>query len=253
MQRWTAGEAGAGSPLPRLDSTKKAPSPVFDERFDAFYMSFEDRFRGSRNEIKERISFYLPYVWESNAGTADRPILDLGCGRGEWLELLRDIGARARGVDINSAMLALCRHRRLDVVQADALEYLRSLPDKSQSAVTGFHIIEHLAFDTLMDVFTEALRVVEPSGFVIFESPNCKNLIVGACNFNIDPTHRNPVFPDTAKFMLDMVGFQRVELEYLTPIAKTPFDGNGGDQPVLKDLLYGPQDFAVIGYKAAAS
>ncbi len=253
IQRWSGGKSEAGGALRKLDSSKKAPLPAFDERFDAFYMSFEDRFRGSRNEIKERISFYLPYIWESNFGGADRPVLDLGCGRGEWLELLRDIGSNARGVDINSAMLALCRHRRLDVVQADALEYLRSLPDNSQSAVTGFHIIEHLAFDILMDVFAETQRVVAPGGLVIFESPNCKNLIVGACNFNIDPTHRNPVFPDTAKFMLDMVGFQRVELEYLTPMVKTPFDGKGADQPVLKDLLYGPQDFAVIGYKAAAS
>ena len=252
MQRWTAGEAGAGSPLPRLDSTKKAPSPVFDERFDAFYMSFEDRFRGSRNEIKERISFYLPYVWESNAGTADRPILDLGCGRGEWLELLREVGANARGVDINLAMLALCRHRNLDVIQADALEFLRSLPDNSLGAVTGFHIIEHLPFATLMDIFGEAQRVVEPGGFVIFESPNCKNLIVGASNFNIDPTHRNPVFPETAEFMLNSHGFQNVELQYLSSVTAAQFEGRTRQAVVLNELLYGPQDFAVIGHKPAA-
>jgi O-antigen chain-terminating methyltransferase len=156
----------------------------------------------------------------------------------------------ARGVDINSAMLDLCRRRGLDTVPGDALQYLRSLPDKSQGAVTGFHIIEHLPFEVLMDLFTEVQRVVEPGGFVIFESPNCKNLLVGACSFNIDPTHRNPVFPETAKFMLEILGFHPVELEYLTPISETPFDTDGAIHPVLKDLLYGPQDFAVIGFKA---
>jgi O-antigen chain-terminating methyltransferase len=240
---------------PAVDATpgRKATSGAFDERFDAFYMSFEDRFRGPRHEIKERISFYLPYIWESNASAPDLPVLDLGCGRGEWLELLRDVGVPARGVDVNSAMLALCRQRHLDVIQADVLEYLRSLPDDSQNAVTGFHIIEHLPFDTLMDVLTETQRVVAPGGLVILESPNCKNLIVGACSFNIDPTHRNPIFPDTAKFMLDRIGFERIEIEYLTPIATTPFDGNGTVEPVLKELLYGPQDFAVIGHKPLAS
>lgn len=252
MQRWTDGNTEASGPLRKLTPTQKAPAPVFDERFDAFYMSFEDRFRGSRNEIKERISFYLPYVWESNAGTADRPILDLGCGRGEWLELLREVGANARGVDINLAMLALCRHRDLDVIQADALEFLRSLPDNSLGAVTGFHIIEHLPFATLMDIFGEAQRVVEPGGFVIFESPNCKNLIVGASNFNIDPTHRNPVFPETAEFMLNSHGFQNVELQYLSSVTAAQFEGRTRQAVVLNELLYGPQDFAVIGHKPAA-
>ena len=236
--------------LTDLDFIARAATQAIDGRFDAFYMSFEDRFRGSRNEIKERISFYLPYVWETKAGTAGHPVLDLGCGRGEWLELLCDSGMEARGVDINSAMLDLCRQRGLDVVKADALEYLRSLPDNSQGAVTGFHIIEHLPFEVLMDLLSEVQRVVEPGGFVIFESPNCKNLLVGACSFNIDPTHRNPVFPDTAKFMLEILGFHPVELEYLTPISETPFETDGGVHPVLKDLLYGPQDFAVIGFKA---
>jgi len=249
IQRWITSTGIFKEP----DFIAEAAIEATGNRFDAFYLQFENRFRGSRNEIKERISFYLPYVWETRAGSGGHPLLDLGCGRGEWLELLRDSGMEALGIDINSAMLDLCRQRGLHVVNADALEYLRSLPDNSQGAVTGFHIIEHLPFTVLMDVFTEVQRVVEPGGFVIFESPNCKNLIVGACNFNVDPTHRNPVFPDTAKFMLDILGFQPVELEYLTPMAKTPFDVDKSVHPVLKDLLYGPQDFAVIGYKATSA
>ena len=104
-----------------------------------------------------------------------------------------------------------------------------------------------------MDMFSEVQRIVEPGGFVIFESPNCKNLLVGACNFNVDPTHRDPVFPDTAKFILDTLGFHPVTLEYLTPVLIAPGDATEDVHPVLKDLLYGPQDFAVIGYKAVAT
>src|SRR5206468_1453751 len=118
----------------------------------------------------------------------------------------------------------------------------------SHGAVTGFHIIEHLPFEVLMNLLAETRRVLRPGGIAIFESPNCKNLIVGACSFNIDPTHRRPVFPESAEFMLASQGFERVSLEYLTPIHPTS-TADSDDVKAIKDLLYGPQDFAVIGYK----
>jgi O-antigen chain-terminating methyltransferase len=135
------------------------------------------------------------------------------------------------------------------VVQADVLEYLRSLPDESQGAITGFHIIEHLRFEMLMKVLAESHRVLKAGGFVIVESPNCKNLVVGACHFYADPTHRNPVFPDTAAFMLSAQGFDPVRIEYLTPAEGSPFDANSSGGGVLNERFYGPQDFAVIAHK----
>jgi ubiquinone/menaquinone biosynthesis C-methylase UbiE len=218
-------------------------------RLDAFYFSFENRFRGPREEIKRRMRFYLPLVKNCPAGKRGRPIVDLGCGRGEWLELLKQQKLTATGVDLNEAMIDQCKERRLDVVQADAVEFLRQLPDDSQGAITGFHIIEHLPLDTLVNLITETFRVLHPGGLAIFESPNCKNLTVGACSFYIDPTHRNPVFPDTAQFMLEIKGFERVTLEYLHP-SETPDTSDIGEQPVyLRDLLWGPRDFGVMGYK----
>ena len=107
-------------------------------------------------------------------------------------------------------------------MQGDAIEFLRNLPDRSQGAVTGFHIIEHLPLEVLIQLLMHSRRVLKPGGIAIFESPNCKNLMVGACNFNIDPTHRNPVFPETAQFMLETQGFERVTLEYLTPVETPP-------------------------------
>ena len=219
---------------------------------DSFYLSFENRFRGSRTEIKRRVKFYLPFLAKSNAGKAARPVLDLGCGRGEWLELLKENKLEGHGVDLNSAMIAQCKERDLGVTHADALDYLRSLRPNSQGGVTGFHIIEHLPFETLMDFLRETRRVLKPGGIAIFESPNCKNLVVGAANFNIDPTHRNPVFPETAEFMLQSLGFERTSLEYLSPVAGVKFDDSTRELATIKDMLYGPQDFAVIAHKPGA-
>jgi O-antigen chain-terminating methyltransferase len=218
-------------------------------RLDAFYFSFENRFRGPREEIKRRLRFYLPVVENCRAGKRGRPIVDLGCGRGEWLELLREQKLTAAGVDLNETMIDQCKQRALNVVQADALEFLRRLPDNSHGAITGFHIIEHLPLDTLVSLVAETFRVLRPGGLGIFESPNCKNLTVGACTFYIDPTHRNPVFPETAQFILESNGFERVTLEYLCPVETTDISDLGEQSAHLRELLYGPRDFGVIGYK----
>lgn len=243
-----------------LDSGRPGPTGVAAEqvgraaewdahRLDSFYLSFENRFRGDRAEIKERVRFYLPVLSEADAGAPGRPIIDLGCGRGEWLELLQENRLEAMGVDLNKAMVGECAERNLPVTEGDAVAYMRSLPDDSQGAVTGFHIIEHLPLETLVDLFSEARRVLRPGGLVIFESPNCKNLMVGACNFNVDPTHKNPVFPETAEFMLGTQGFESIEIKYLSPVDVTLRPEAKDLAPVLFDLFYGPQDFAVIGRK----
>jgi O-antigen chain-terminating methyltransferase len=228
---------------------KKSGAKGITPGLDSFYLSFEDRFRGSREEIKARVAFYLPLVRKTGAGTSRAPVLDLGCGRGEWLELLKEHKLEGRGVDLNTAMVTQCKSRGLKVQMGDAIEHLRSLRANSQGAVTGFHIIEHLPFEVLMALFSETRRVLKPGGVAIFESPNCKNLVVGACNFNIDPTHRNPVYPETAEFMLASHGFEKIRIEYLSPVPNPNFDDTTPELATIKDLLYGPQDFGVIAYK----
>jgi SAM-dependent methyltransferase len=219
---------------------------------DSFYVAFENRFRGPRNEIKKRVEFYLPFIRKSRAGGRARPILDIGCGRGEWLELLKENKLEGRGVDLNATMVAQCKARGLKVELRDAISYLRSLRANSLGAITGFHIIEHLSFEMLLDLFRQARRALTPGGVAIFESPNCKNLIVGACNFHIDPTHRNPVFPETAEMMLASQGFEKIQIEYLSPVPDVKFSGDTAELAVIKDLLYGPQDFGIIAFKPAA-
>lgn len=251
LRQWFAGRGSKNNQ--KLPASRKATTDGMPGRLDAFYVSFEDCFRGPRKEIKKRVEIYLPLIRKAHAGRPEAPVLDVGCGRGEWLELLKEHKLQASGVDINSAMLAQCRERKLKVVQGDAIAHLRALPKSSLGAVTGFHIIEHLELEVLMDLLAEAIRVLVPGGVAIFESPNCKNLVVGATNFNIDPTHRNPVFPETAQFMLSVHGFEKVHLKYLAPVEAKRFAGKDPQSTVLNELLYGPQDFAVIGNKPPTS
>ena len=123
----------------------RPPAQLRVRPHDALYAALEDRFRGTREDVKERSSFYLQFIKESEAA-----VLDVGCGRGEWLELMRENGIKALGVDMNRVLIEQCRERGLEVVEEDVLVYLRNLPDKSLGAVTGFHIIEHISLESLV-------------------------------------------------------------------------------------------------------
>jgi O-antigen chain-terminating methyltransferase len=222
-----------------------------DRLLDTFYARFEDRFRGTREEIKTRAAYCLAIVREAGAGTAERPIVDLGCGRGEWLDLLAEQGLTARGVDSNLAMVAENRERGRDVVEAEALTYLRGLPDRSCGAVTALHLVEHLPFPTVIAIVDEIARVLQSSGVAILETPNPQNLLVGACTFYIDPTHRRPLHPETMRFLAEARGLTRVEIRYLHPMEGPglPEDEHGLASR-LNEYFHGPRDFAVLGYRA---
>lgn len=216
---------------------------------DAFYVAFEDKFRGEYSEILERLKIYLPLIEAAKVEAPDAWILDIGCGRGEWLELLRDSGYTARGLDINRVMLEHCRAKQLEVIESDAIAYLMSLPDASLSAITGFHIIEHLPFELLVRLFDEALRVLRPGGLLIFETPNPENILVGSHTFYLDPTHQNPLPSITVKFLAELRGFTKVSILKLHPYpVEAQFSTEGFER--LNDYFYGAQDYAVIGYKS---
>lgn len=216
---------------------------------DAFYVSFEDQFRGTRREIKERLRVYLPILRGGSIGTDQMPVLDVGSGRGEWLELLKDEGMRARGVDLNRVLAAGCRARGLDVVERDVMEYLRELPDESVGAVTGFHIIEHLPVDVLIKMLDETMRVVKRGGAVLFETPNPQNVLVGSCNFYFDPTHRNPLPSPIMQFLVESRGFTRTRIINLNPSDAEPVAGESDLVKRFNQYFYGPMDYAVVGWK----
>lgn len=213
---------------------------------DAFYTSFEEHFRGSREEIMKRLEVYLPVL---NRASITTDILDIGCGRGEWLEVLKNAGLEGRGIDTNRVQVEWCQGRGLEVANDDAITYLRSLPDASLSAVTGFHIIEHLEFESLLALLYEIIRVLKPGGLIIFETPNPENVSVANHNFYVDPTHRHPLPIPMMRFLFESRGLDRIEIIKLHPSETPRVEGQADLVQRFNEYFYGPMDYAIIGRK----
>jgi SAM-dependent methyltransferase len=229
-------------------ATAEPESLTHDRADESLYVSFQERFRGSRSDIKNRQRVYLPLIAEATA-VADGGVLDVGCGRGEWLELLQENRITARGIDINSAMVDDCRALGLQVEIGDAVKYLQGLPTDTLGAVTAFHVIEHLPPPVLITFLDEGLRVLQPGGIIILETPNPANLQVGAHTFWLDQTHVKPIPSATAAFLLEARGYVAVQILALhaMPEAEVQYDNPLLNQ--LNQLLHGPQDYAVVGKK----
>jgi O-antigen chain-terminating methyltransferase len=176
---------------------------------DDFYRAFEDKYRGSRETIKQRLRAYAGFITPLATHFQPATALDLGCGRGEWLELLHENGFAAHGVDLDDGMLAACRERGLQAENAEAVAALRALPDASLALVSAFHLVEHIPFDALQQLVREALRVLRPGGLLIMETPNPENLVVGASSFYMDPSHLKPIPPRLLSFLTEHAGFGR--------------------------------------------
>lgn len=196
--------------LPEAFTTQQVTKLLVEEGryLDSLHVAFEDKFRANREAVLEAFKVYLPYVERIARKEGKKlPLLDVACGRGEWLELLRRHGHSAKGVDINRSALEQCKDLGLDVVEEDAVEFLRKQPENAFSAITCFHYLEHLDFKSLVALLDESLRVLMPGGLAIFETPNARNILVSAGNFYRDPTYRNLVFPDTMESFAELRGF----------------------------------------------
>jgi O-antigen chain-terminating methyltransferase len=243
-------EAGAREGLTKQMEERFQEQQVSDveESVTSLYPEFEDLFRGPREEIKERLKVHLPRIQQSNAGSLEAPVLDLGCGRGEWLQLLSEYDFVGRGVDTNPVMVGRCCDLGLQAIEADALAYLKSLPDRCLGAITSFHMIEHVPFEALMAIVDEAMRVLQSGGLLILETPNPQNVLVGSQTFWIDPTHVHPVLSQTLRFFLEARGFCQLEVINLQPYpetARVPEDSALAQR--FNEYFYGPQDYCIIG------
>jgi SAM-dependent methyltransferase len=178
-------------------------------RLKGFYRAFEERHRGSRESIKNRLRIYLPFVVPLLEFHETANALDLGCGRGEWLELMRDIGFEVRGIDLDQDMLQSCSELSLPILCGDAVSCLKEMDSEAISVISGFHIIEHISFEALQELVAESMRVLRPGGLLILETPNPENIVVGTNSFYLDPTHIKPIPPDLLAFLLEYAGFQR--------------------------------------------
>jgi 2-polyprenyl-3-methyl-5-hydroxy-6-metoxy-1,4-benzoquinol methylase len=217
---------------------------------DEAYERFENQFRGSPEQIKARVRDHVTVFKTAGAGTREMPILDLGSGRGEWLEVLKESGLVASGVDINQRFIDSCTARGLDVSRADLLLFLRQQPEQSLGGVTALQVIEHLPFESILELFRESLRVLKPGGLALFETPNTHNLYVLAHAFYLDPSHRRPLPPPMVEFFAREAGFERVELRFLNrKRAKRASSGQPALDELLNDYFDGAQDYALIGWK----
>ena len=177
-----------------------------------FYRAFEDRHRGSRELILSRLRVYLPFILPIKELEDTPRALDLGCGRGEWLQLLKEYGFDAFGVDLDDGMLEACAALGLATKKVDALAYLQGVASQSLQVVSGFHIVEHLPFEVMTSVVVESLRVLTPGGLLILETPNPENILVGSKSFYLDPTHEKPIPPELLLFTVEHSGFYRSKI-----------------------------------------
>jgi O-antigen chain-terminating methyltransferase len=175
------------------------------------YVGFEDQFRGSQQDIRDRAASYVSLF----EGASD--VLDLGCGRGEFLDLLRERGISARGVDLNEEMAAICRERGLQAVAGDALHYLKRLPDNSLGGLFAAQVAEHLEPDYLIRLLETAYHKLRPGSKIVLETINPACWFAFFSSYIRDITHVRPLHPDTLEYLLLASGFQRVEIRFSAP------------------------------------
>jgi len=216
------------------------------------YVGFEERFRGSQADIRARLESYLPVF----SGASD--VLDIGCGRGEFIGLLHAHGVSARGLDLNHEMVEVCRAKGFDVAEGDALSHLRSLPDGSLGGVFAAQVVEHLQPDYLLGVLDVAYHKLRPGGRIVLETINPACWFAFFSSYIRDLTHVRPVHPDTLAYFLQASGFQRVRVDYRAPYPeRDKLQPVSGDDPLvetfnrnvalLNSLMFTHLDYAAIG------
>ena len=212
------------------------------------YNSFEDLPRWAVEESGKRLGVYL-----GDIPVGEGPVVDIGCGRGEWLELLKGKGIPAYGVDNNPEVAARAATRGLDVRTENGLDHLRAVGERTVNTVTAFHVAEHLPLDVLIELIDLSLAALRPGGKLILETPNPANLSVGSTTFWLDPTHIRPLPSDLLAFLVESRGFTDDEVRPLSR-SELPIEvpAEGGD-PVVAQLagvvnryLGAAADYAVL-------
>jgi SAM-dependent methyltransferase len=264
-----AGSADAGPPIP--DPGSRATDPdihqassrdAFSATLDAYkYVGFEDRFRGSREAIRERFESYVP-LFDNRS-----PVLDVGCGRGEFIDLLNAHHIDARGIDLNHEMAASCRARGLDVTEADAVGYLSTLEDRSLGGLFSAQVVEHLEPAYLLRFLEVSFHKLRPGGRLVLETLNPACWVAFFDSYIRDITHVWPLHPETLKYLVVASGFSGARVEFRSPVREEDklqaFAAPASGSPAFADLaeafnanveklnarMFTFLDYAVIGDK----
>lgn len=231
-----------------IDAQRKAASCN-----DIDYFDFENYFRGSRETIKEWQNVYVPYF------KGRKNVLDIGCGRGEFLELLTEAGVDVTGVDVYSKFVEYCKSLNLNIVEADGITYLRN--QEKVGGIFASQLIEHLGTGNMIEFCRLAYQKLEEDCYLVMETPNPMCLAVFTHAFYIDPSHNKPIHPLTVQYILERAGFREVKIIYpeVSRLSEgvPMLQGKNIDNleefnkalSELNDVLYGSQDYAVIARK----
>ena len=224
---------------------------IIEEKFD--YRGFEDKFRGSENTIREKQKKYLNFFRDKEN------VIDLGCGRGEFLELLLEHGVKAKGIDRNPQMVKLCKGKGLPIEQQDIFDFLQSCRPNSLGGIFIGHVIEHMPFSRLIELVELAKQKLAPEAWFVAESPNPQCLAVFSHSFYLDPSHNRPVHPYTIQHLMENLGYVNVQILYSSRMPESLFIPEDFQNEELKEIskilkrweeiLFGYQDFAVAGQK----
>jgi len=225
------------SQRPAEGAVRPEPTPL---PFD--YGKFAEKFRGPEEYVKQGQRLYLPHF----AGRCN--VLDIGCGRGEFLETMREAGIPARGIDLSDESIATCRHKGLQAEKADLFEYLDALPEASLDGIFCAQVVEHIPSERLPEMIQLCARRLQREGAIAIETPNPECLAIFAMHFYLDPTHTRPIPPMLLTFYLEEFGIGRLEVkrlapavESMPPLASLPQD--------FRDNFFGSLDYAVLGRK----
>ena len=254
-----ASRAGRVAPVAASVDAPAAPAMSSSvETLSHKYVGFEDAFRGSSDDIQRRLRDYIPIF----TGASD--VLDIGCGRGEFLALLREGGVAARGIDLNDAMVAVCREKGFEATKADALSYLRGVPPGSLGGLFAAQVVEHLEPAYLTRLLEAAFEALRPGAPIVLETINPACWFAFFESYIRDITHVRPLHPDTLKFLLIASGFQQIEIRYRAPypehekLQPLPASAALGDSidtinanvEKINRLLFTNLDYAAIGKRS---
>ncbi len=199
-------------PGTKRNGPNPAPLPAAEAHLDAFFLALAEAFRGPEVVVRSRVAAYLPDLEEGrHLGT----VLDIGCGRGEMLEVLRESKLDAYGIDLNPLCVDKCRQRGLTAELVGAREHLASVPHSSLGAITALHVVEHLQLEDLIELVDLAMVALKPGGRLILETPNPENVLVSSLYFYLDPSHLHPIPPPLLQFILISRGIVDLEVRRL--------------------------------------
>ncbi len=228
--------AAVSSPEPAPAAAAPAAAPAFD------FLWFAERFRGSQQYVRDKQKFYVPFFKDCGQ------ILDLGCGRGEFLELMKEAGIEASGVDLSEECVALCRSKGLGAEKADLFAYLDGQAASALDGIFLAQVVEHLPPGRIPELIRLASSRLARGGLLVIETPNPECLAVFTTHFYLDPSHTRPVPPALLNFYMEESGFGKIEVHRLSPaVDSTPALASLPED--FRDAFFGGLDYAILGRK----